>query len=287
MNTLVIIGNGFDLAHGLPTKYSDFGKFLSKNPKYADFYKLLTQYICFEDLWNSFEDALGKIDREQIQEDNSCYLVGYDDDDWSDSGHHDYQYMIEESLSFSSNISQYLREWIESVDYKKSCKKISLPLDINNPHNFFLSFNYTATLEYLYDIDTNRILYIHGSINGEDELIVGHNDASYLEEYVYLQGNDPRIDGAINIITNYFRITHKKIDEIIIKNNNFFEQLSNINNIYILGHSLSDVDFNYFKKIREKVKDDCKWSITFHDNKDNAIRLVNKLKVIHYELIRF
>ena len=28
MNTLVIIGNGFDLAHELPTKYSDFKNYL-------------------------------------------------------------------------------------------------------------------------------------------------------------------------------------------------------------------------------------------------------------------
>lgn len=28
MNKLVIIGNGFDIAHGLPTKYSDFKDYL-------------------------------------------------------------------------------------------------------------------------------------------------------------------------------------------------------------------------------------------------------------------
>lgn len=28
MATLFIIGNGFDLAHGMPTQYSDFRKFI-------------------------------------------------------------------------------------------------------------------------------------------------------------------------------------------------------------------------------------------------------------------
>jgi hypothetical protein len=29
-NTILIIGNGFDIAHGLPTKYSDFADYLTK-----------------------------------------------------------------------------------------------------------------------------------------------------------------------------------------------------------------------------------------------------------------
>ena len=28
MSTLFIIGNGFDIAHGIPTKYSDFREFI-------------------------------------------------------------------------------------------------------------------------------------------------------------------------------------------------------------------------------------------------------------------
>ena len=40
MNVL-IIGNGFDLAHGLPTKYSDFVNAVLTN---SDFFTYLRQY---------------------------------------------------------------------------------------------------------------------------------------------------------------------------------------------------------------------------------------------------
>ena len=35
-NTLYIIGNGFDLAHGMKTLYTDFKKFLYNNSDYKD-----------------------------------------------------------------------------------------------------------------------------------------------------------------------------------------------------------------------------------------------------------
>ncbi|MEO8235930.1 MAG: AbiH family protein [Flavobacterium sp.] len=51
MNRLVIIGNGFDLAHGLPTKYSDF---------IDDYWKLLTnsdhndEFVSFENIGSNY-----------------------------------------------------------------------------------------------------------------------------------------------------------------------------------------------------------------------------------------
>ena len=39
MNVLVI-GNGFDLAHGLPTRYMDFLEFIEKYKEYNDYYMI-------------------------------------------------------------------------------------------------------------------------------------------------------------------------------------------------------------------------------------------------------
>lgn len=92
MSRLIVIGNGFDLAHGLHTRYSDFMEYLclyGKNPQVIyggsvlldrssvqnqeknRFYKAISKYISEQDLWSSFEKALGFLDYEQIQEDNS------------------------------------------------------------------------------------------------------------------------------------------------------------------------------------------------------------------------
>ena len=87
LSRLVVIGNGFDLAHGLHTKYSDFMKYLCSYEKPPQiiydrfvlldsvsaqdqerhrFYEAIGKYIPEEDLWSSFEEALGFLDYEQI-----------------------------------------------------------------------------------------------------------------------------------------------------------------------------------------------------------------------------
>ncbi len=69
MSSLFIIGNGFDLVHGLPTRYKDFynylmkiprkGGFITRNPRwivhrcaqsfYECSYLLAEAFLCFHD----------------------------------------------------------------------------------------------------------------------------------------------------------------------------------------------------------------------------------------------
>lgn len=111
MTMLIITGNGFDIAHNLPTQFSKFMEFISENNDSA-FYSSLIKYIPQDILWSSFEEALSYLDYEQLKEDNSQYLLGYGDENWRDSAHHDYQYMIEKELSFADKIQKYLYNWI-------------------------------------------------------------------------------------------------------------------------------------------------------------------------------
>lgn len=54
--TLYVIGNGFDLMHGVPSGYRDFAATLGKqNPLRL----ALEQYLNVKDLWRDFETALG------------------------------------------------------------------------------------------------------------------------------------------------------------------------------------------------------------------------------------
>ena len=107
-------------------------------------------------------------------------LLPYDEH-WSDSAHHDYQMMISEELSFSENISAYIKNWILSLQTIRE-KKIST--NIINQDNIFISFNYTDTLEQTYNIPRERILYIHGKAKESTELIVGHGDESMITSMV-------------------------------------------------------------------------------------------------------
>ena len=167
MTTLIITGNGFDIAHNLPTEFSKFMSYISEGND-DNFYSSLIKYIPQDFLWSSFEEALSYLDYEQLKDDNSHFLLNYGDENWKDSAHHDYQYMIEKELSFADSIQKYLYHWIKSINTNVIPKFDS---KIINNENIFINFNYTDTLEKVYNIKPNRILYIHGCVNhGNKEL---------------------------------------------------------------------------------------------------------------------
>lgn len=299
MNRLVVVGNGFDIAHGLPTRYSDFMEYLASENERL-FYEALEKYIPKEDLWNSFEEALGYLDYEQIQEDNSCYFLDYGDDNWCDSANHDFQYMIREDLSFASNIPHYFREYIKSINTSVPPLVSS---NVLNRNCLFLNFNYTDTLERVYAIPANNILYIHGNALRGDKLILGHHDATLFQERaipafnsaeehgIYMESLDEdfRLQEAREFIREYFRKTYKDTASIIQQNKLFFDALLTTDEIYILGHSLSPIDFDYFIEIAGSVLPSCKWYISYYSPDDfrQTQNFANKLRLQNYKLITF
>ena len=297
MQRLIIIGNGFDRAHNLPTAYSHFMNQLTED--HVDFYNTICQYIPEDSLWTSFEEALAELDDAQLQDDNSCYLLGYGDENWRDSAHHDFQYMIGESLSFVSDIPQYFSKWIRSID---TDVPPIMPAHIVDKSNLYLSFNYTDTLEMVYNIPTKNILYIHGKARRGDKLIVGHHSDDLVqdepepqfdseeERQIYYDNydEDVRVTEAKGIIKSYFKSTYKDTETIIKSNRGFFNSLSQISEIYIYGHSLSDIDFAYFDEINNSVSPCCKWYISYHSENDykNAEKFVKALSIPLYQFFK-
>ena len=321
LSRLVVIGNGFDLAHGLHTKYSDFMEYLCSYEKEPEiiygrfirldsvsvqdqkkhrFYDAISKYIPEQDLWSSFEEALSFLDYEQIQEDNSCYFLDYGDDNWRDSANHDFQYMISEDLSFATNISHYFSEWILRINTSVSPVVSS---NILNKSCIFLNFNYTDTLEKVYDIPASNILYIHGNALRGNNLILGHHDATLFQEKtipafnaadeqgIYMEDieEDFRLQEAKEIIKNYFRKTYKDTASIIRYYQSFFNSLATVNEVYVFGHSLSEIDFDYFAEIKRNVLPICQWYISYHDDNDiaNAENLIQNLNIQNYQLFYF
>ncbi len=319
MKRLVIVGNGFDIAHGLPTKYSNFMEYLcsyEKEPKFDrlvrlnsislqdqekhHFYDAISKYIPKQDLWSFFEEALSILDDEQLQGDNSCYLLCYGDENWRDSAHHDYQYMIGEALSFASDIPKYFSKWISSIN-THTCPVVST--NVINNSSIFLNFNYTDTLETTYGILPEQILYIHGKALRGDNLMLGHHEnklfqddpipqfESEEEREIYYENytEDVRVVEAKEIIKNYFRETYKDTSSIILKNKTFFNSLDSISEVYIFGHSLSVIDFEYFLEIKKHILMTCKWNISYHSDKDyyNAQNFISALGIQNSKLFHF
>jgi hypothetical protein len=98
MNRLFIIGNGFDLHHGMKTSYWNFRDYLSVTG--TEILRTMELFNMFqEDLWSDFEANLANIDVELLYNYYSDSLVSYADDNWSDSYHHEFQYLIEQDTS--------------------------------------------------------------------------------------------------------------------------------------------------------------------------------------------
>ena len=298
MNKLIVIGNGFDIAHGLHTDYNYFLEQLTA--EHTTFYEMVCQYIPEDALWATFEEALSYLDDEQLQDDNSCYLLGYGDDNWRDSAHHDFQYMIGQALDFAPDIPNYFREWIQGIN---TCVQPIMPSHIVAQDNLFLSFNYTDTLERVYGIPANHILYIHGKALRGDNLILGHHNETLVQDepepvfeteeerefYYDNYSEDVRVLEAREIIKSYFKETFMDTTSIIEANHQFFNSLFRIQEIYIFGHSLSAIDFDYFLEIKRCTSPTCRWYISYHSEDDfyNAQNFVQSLRLQNYQLFPF
>ena len=134
-----------------------------------------------------------------------------------------------------------------------------------------------------------------------DNLILGHHDATLFqgktitafnapeEHDIYMEDieEDFRLQEAKEIIKDYFRKTYKDTASIIRNYQSFFNSLTIVNEVYIFGHSLSEIDFDYFAEIKKNVSLTCRWYISYHDNIVNAQNLIRRLNIKNFQLFKF
>ncbi|HTB52339.1 MAG TPA: bacteriophage abortive infection AbiH family protein [Ferruginibacter sp.] len=269
-NILYIIGNGFDLYHGIKSKYTHFKEYLTYED--ADLIRKLEENFDADLLWSNFEETLAHLDTDNIVEEAEIYLVSYGTSNWKDSYHHDYQYEVQNQIDvITVQLKQKFLEWMLQLRIPDNNHK--KPLIIN--HNAtFLNFNYTNSLEKIYKVPHNKIFYIHNkAIDINSNLILGHSrDPDKMRSFNYKTNTadqDVRITQANLILDSYFKETYKSTKKVIEENVAFFSALANINEIHILGHSLAVVDMGYFKEILKWIDiNKVKWKISFYDNNE-------------------
>src|SRR6266700_2751685 len=111
---LYIIGNGFDLWHGIPSSFAQFKEFVREHD--SDLLKAVQDYLPADEDWSDLELALADIDVESIVQDHEHLMMPYGAEDWSDSGHHDYQYEVSRVVeTLSKELRSRLGEWIRRV----------------------------------------------------------------------------------------------------------------------------------------------------------------------------
>jgi hypothetical protein len=284
--TLYVLGNGFDLHHNLKTSYYDFSDYLQLNNR--TMFDVLEEYIGYpqseNNLWSKFEQNLANLNIDEILSESSDYLPNIADEEFKDRD--------------LETFPQIMREKLEQLtiglisEFKKFIKAVEIPEDIYsrkvelNREALFLNFNYTNTLEKFYNIKPKHINYIHNTVFGEVDIILGHGidpknfekkipdppagiDADDLDEWYSLYHTfDYSYDKGREILNEYFKEMYKPTEYIVKNNQNFFDSMSDVNEIFIFGHSISDVDILYFKQLAVSVSQNANWYFSYYSDEE-------------------
>jgi hypothetical protein len=284
LDSLYIIGNGFDIYHGISSCYSNFKEYLLDCD--SALHDLVEEFIPVQEDWSDLEAALAGIDVDNVVDNASQFLVSYGAEDWSDAYHHDYQYEVNRiieglSVSLRNRFGEWVRQLVLSSLNGLSVRLLKLPVTSN-----YLNFNYTPSLTEIYSIPRNSILYIHGEALEEDELVLGHAwnpvDIPSLNDVADPESMDTRVMEGNEIINDYFGKTFKNSEKIISDNLGFFKSLAGLSEITVLGHSLSQIDEAYFMEIVKNIDiETVQWNITYYrdEEKNNHKAALSRIGV--------
>lgn len=275
MKRLFIIGNGFDIAHGLPTKYDDFKEYVKRRyPNYINGFDGVIETIFMPDgeevydmdkvvglLFNVFDEIAGKdwsaLERSLGDAVLTAMINQYE---WEFKEINVYIDGEPGGLLYSNvdvsmricgaffKLKELFEEWVYKelsiIDYKKiTAFKDRPPFE----DALFLNFNYTHTLEEVYGIKEENILHIHGDcLNKGEQIIFGHGDEVDYHEDSPCLGIEPAF-------IEFNKNMKKDVESIIINNCKFFRGLRDIDEIYTYGFSFSDVDEPYIREICKSI----------------------------------
>lgn len=216
INTLIILGSGFDVDLGLKISFSEFSK-SHLNP------------VCNCETWGDFENEL----REQVI---NWYNNGRDEN-------------LAQSLNtlwccYRKNISFFFTERSDKfeIDSNKCAYKF---LQSISEKSKIYSFNYTNPFEYVDITKPNEIIHLHG---------IHYRDTFKKTMGVMSQGSNivlgidydciPQIGMENKYISSIAKIHQEKYCET-----NLTLDLLHSINIIFFGFSMCDVDFHYFRDL--------------------------------------
>jgi hypothetical protein len=303
-STLFVIGNGFDIIHGVRSSYYHFRDSMGKRSQLREALEL---GIKKKDLWADFENGLAYMNTEFLIKNVGSWMYIFDvkEEDDEDFSAADFFLAVETAVEPLQTIQRELpkrfRLWINTLQPSVGSKPLT---DIIDKECRYINFNYTEFLESLYGVPNNKILYIHGNRqNKKEELILGHSpDAG--DEY-YEEDLSKRVfpgdqmtqtlfdaqETADNYIGDYFDATTKNTNAIIGKNADFFNSITNTETIITIGYSLSPVDYPYFEEILNKNvnRASITWFISWY-SEDDLKRIRNfaeKMKIAESQIKLF
>lgn len=269
-NTLYIIGNGFDLMHGVKSSYYSFRDSLGKG---SSLRSVLETFWTPEDIWADFEEGLAHFSTNMMASrfmvENWLDDTGFfrDEEESAANFYMAAEFAVNPMEMVVNELPKRFREWVESLSVRTDDR----PLKVLIKNGKVLNFNYTEFIEDLYGIPMSNVCYIHGcrrkvKYHPKEKLILGHkpgaSDSSYAmdekprkKRTYHSEVVEQAQEAALELIAEYDQDLTKETNKIIGRHQDFFESLKDIKNIVTIGHSMSDVDWDYFKKVTESVEE--------------------------------
>lgn len=264
---LYIIGNGFDLFTGLRTRYVDFRHWLQCT--YPFIYENMCEaYEMDGEWWHDFEIQVGRLDVKR-------YVKKFTppekpmEEIWKEVAERrafEEKYNLPPSLHHDSECARRLRGLLDVLQYCFEKWIEYETREINNPKythlerndSYFINFNYTDVLQWLYHIKDEQVLYIHGRASKHEHLVFGHNST-------HMGG----MIGQDEEQTNFELDKYNKNPYVyIFKHDELPEILSNVEYVHVYGFSISEVDEDYLDWIEMHTPSDSKWEFSWHSEED-------------------
>ncbi|MBE6863264.1 MAG: hypothetical protein E7495_01635 [Ruminococcus flavefaciens] len=189
-----------------------------------------------------------------------------------------YNYFSEE-YTHIHKLPTFLKQWVRTIRIRDAQKRTSL---ITND-SIYLTFNYTAVLENVYGIEPSRITHIHGSLRDYDiDPVIGHGNLVRIQK-IHDQKQkaqnlfDEKWESICSVIEEYYRNTLKDVNKYSYTLHNLAGK--NIDEIFVIGHSLAGVDMPYFKEIDSITENKLSWTVYYY-NPDEQKKFTESLMSI-------
>lgn len=226
--TLLIVGNGFDLSMGFKTSYGDF-------MKSSYFPHEETSSLCSY-LHKQYEENMGWIDIENELSEYSRMLTTKKLNAKKINTILDIDSLREEYDELKSSLKLYLQEETKRAFGPSPDNPAKRVIDQLPGDSKIISFNYTSIIERLtwdkFKDSKGNLLHIHGSLAPYDDIVFGVEDSAKLsKEHVFLYKAHSR---------------HLKVQE-------FSDWLNTAERIIFYGYSLGDTDRQYFESFFRKL----------------------------------
>lgn len=283
---LYIIGNGFDIHHGIKSKYWDFQKWVKKNKNISDLVGLMDVFFSNDrEFWGDIENALGEYDEAAI----TSYCEPENPEDFKYDHPGQWQDGVEGGIPWifgqaMDAFREAFDEWVQSIEIN------NIEADLYIPQaSKYLSFNYIETLEKAYYVPAPNVLHIHGSrLNPNDEFILGHGNIRDEEA--------PLMDGSIefpyqNAYSEVIKIMNgwkKTPQQFIEKNSGFFQSLKTCKGVCVMGLSYSVIDLPYLDEVASIVAPNCNWLLYYYSDEDKqrATTFAYDKRLVNYKLLK-